>query len=158
MVVLACIVVACSARLEILDLDLDWGNSTEKPFAQTLLVGQLSVSVSACTVLPKVGLLKEVLSCCSTHFMLCSLWQFAAASCRQLQSLHLAVWGAEHLQWPGEIRYAEWTSTWLGRGTLAEEYYDLDIYDPRTLDCGSWEEELYGIDIFDPWQMVARKR
>ena len=62
MVVLAC-TVACSARLEVLDLNLDWNNSGSETPYQSLLVGQLFVSVSAFTVLPKVGLLKELLRC-----------------------------------------------------------------------------------------------
>ena len=55
MVVLACVVVACSARLEVLDLSLgDWSDSSsDKPYAQSLLVGL--VSASASHYAPEVG-------------------------------------------------------------------------------------------------------
>ena len=59
MAVLACIVVACSARLESLDLTLDWSSSSSvNPYAQSLLVRPLRTSVDLFCFALGLGLLR----------------------------------------------------------------------------------------------------
>ena len=67
MAVLACIIVACSARLESLDLTLDWSStSSVNPYVQHLLVRPFHISVPFIMV-PCFASAEEVLSCRPTQ-------------------------------------------------------------------------------------------
>ena len=111
---LACIVVACSARLEALDLRLEW--CCTDSCAQNLLVRHslLSPYILCLGCYPPkrssttLAELEELLSWKSCSRFWCLPWQHAAALCGQLQSLHLEVqsteWAPSSPSW-GEEAY-----------------------------------------------------
>ncbi len=144
MVVLACIVVACSARLEVLDLSLDSCSPVNKhlnegyfanPYAQGLLV-RPRVAFHPGRV--PSGQVEDLLSCTAAQAIVCFLWQCAAALCEQLRSLHLSARG-EDLLWPSHVANADWASVIL-------------------LNRSGPEDICNEVDFADPWRTVAARR
>ena len=120
MVVLACIVVACNARLEALDLRLDWYCTGQ--CAQELLVRP---PWRVCLL---KGLLKLLLSRVVAHARACIPAQTAAVLCRQLQSLRLGVQRALSLSDGRDPpRSPKWTRS------AKDAHHEVEFSDPWAL-------------------------
>ena len=121
LVILACIVVACSARLEALDLRLDW-------YYRDFCVEYLLVSPHwrVCNV---NSLLRPLPRRKVAYASVSTPWQGAAALCRQLQSLRLGLQRASGLGWASDSPPR--SPLWTQEGEDA--YRELEFSDPWTL-------------------------
>ena len=120
MAVLACIVVACSARLGALDLRFDW--YCREACAQNLLVRPLRLTLNSLAAVPSPAWAPAQSNYELARVFTCTVpWQHAATLCRQLWSLHFEAGTA----------VPDWSPS--SPSLTAETRREIDFSDPWTL-------------------------